>query len=117
MNNLKIIITLWFLSFVLFIPANFAQIVIKMKKESGVYTIPCKVNGLSLTFILDTGSSDVSISLTEAIFMVKNGYLNPEDIRGTSYARFANGEVAENTDIMIREIEINGYKLKISKQR
>jgi clan AA aspartic protease (TIGR02281 family) len=112
MNNLKIIITLWFLSFVLFIPANFAQIVIKMKKESGVYTIPCKVNGLSLTFILDTGSSDVSISLTEAIFMVKNGYLNPEDIRGTSYARFANGEVAENTDIMIREIEINGYKLK-----
>lgn len=83
-----------------------------MNKERGVYTIPCRVNGLSLTFILDTGASDVSISLTEAIFMVKNGYLDPADIQGTSYALFANGQVAENTDILIREIEVGGYILK-----
>ena len=51
-----------------------AQTIVEMSKEGGVYTVPCKVNGLPLKFIFDTGASDVSISLTEAIFMLKNGY-------------------------------------------
>ena len=49
-----------------------AQIHIEMREENGVYTAPCKVNGLQLRFIFDTGASDVSISLTEAVFMIKN---------------------------------------------
>lgn len=82
-----------------------------MTKEGGVYTVPCKVNGLKLRFIFDTGASKVSISLTEAIFMVKNGYLNPDDIYGTTYARLADGYITENTEILLREIEIGGLKL------
>jgi predicted aspartyl protease len=60
-----------------------AQTKITMEKEGGVYTIPCKVNGLQLKFIFDTGASDVSLSLTEALFMFKNGYLSEKDITGT----------------------------------
>ena len=55
-----------------------------MKREGGVSIIPCKVNGLNLNFIFDTGASNVSISLTEASFMLKNGYLEEGDIIGTS---------------------------------
>jgi predicted aspartyl protease len=53
---------------VLFFLCNvtFSQTVIQMKREGGVSIIPCKVNGLQLSFIFDTGASDVSISLTEA---------------------------------------------------
>lgn len=45
---------------------SFGQTVIKMQRKGGVSVVPCTVNGLSLSFIFDTGASDVSLSLTEA---------------------------------------------------
>ena len=47
-----------------------------MKKINGVYQIPCKVNGIPMNFIFDTGATDVTISLVEAKFLIKQG-LNP----------------------------------------
>lgn len=82
-----------------------------MEKDGGVYVVPCKVNGLPLKFIFDTGASDVVISYSEAIFMLKNGYLKAEDIKGTSYSQIANGDIVENTNIILREIEIGGMKI------
>ncbi|HRI26731.1 MAG TPA: retropepsin-like aspartic protease [Chitinophagales bacterium] len=82
------------------------QTVIKMQIEGGVFTLPCKVNNLPLKFIFDTGSSDVSISLIEAAFMAKNGYLTNEDIRGTSIYTIANGEEVEGVKINLRKIQI-----------
>ncbi|MBK5286230.1 MAG: retroviral-like aspartic protease family protein [Bacteroidia bacterium] len=90
---------------------SFSQTVIKMKKESGVYSIPCVVNGLKLRFIFDTGATNVTISLTEAIFMIKNDYLNENDILGTSYAQIANGDITENTKIILRKVEFAGLTL------
>ena len=89
----------------------FAQTKIIMKKEGGVYTVPCKVNGLSLEFIFDTGASRVTISLTEALFMIKNDYLDESDIYGSSYAQLANGEILENTEILLKLIEISDLQL------
>ncbi len=88
-----------------------AQTEIAMQQQNGVYYIPCKVNGLPLKFIFDTGASNVSISLIEAIFMLKNGYLSEDDLLGTEYYLIANGEVTEGTAIILREIEIGGRKL------
>ncbi len=88
-----------------------AQTKITMLKEGGVYTVPCKVNGLPLKFIFDTGASDVSISLTEALFMFKNGYLKKEDIGESVYYSIANGDVAKGTKLNIKEIEFAGLKL------
>jgi clan AA aspartic protease (TIGR02281 family) len=86
--------------------------VIQMKKmPSGTYEIPCKVNGLDLKFIFDTGASDVSISLTEALFMLKNGFLSENDIMGTQYYSIANGDIAEGTTIRIRKLEFGGITL------
>ncbi|TXH60073.1 MAG: hypothetical protein E6Q89_01400 [Bacteroidia bacterium] len=88
-----------------------AQTVVKMEQQSGIYVIPCKVNGLNLKFIFDTGASDVSISLTEANFMLKNGYLNSTDIVGSEYYRIANGEINVGTIINLGKIDIGGYTL------
>jgi len=82
-----------------------------MSKEDGIYTVPCEVNGLKLRFIFDTGASTVCISLTEATFMLKNGYLNARDILGSSNSQIANGSIVENTIINLREIDIAGNKL------
>ncbi|MBK6330995.1 MAG: retroviral-like aspartic protease family protein [Bacteroidetes bacterium] len=83
-----------------------------MRKQSGVYYLPCKVNGLKLDSILDTGASNISISLSEALFMLKNGYLDEDDIRGSSYAQLANGELVKNTEIRIRKLLIGDLELK-----
>ncbi len=83
-----------------------------MKKEGGVSIVPCKINGLNLSFIFDTGASDVTISLTEASFMLKNGYLTKEDIIGSEKYLDATGNISEGITINIREIEIEGLVLQ-----
>ncbi len=87
------------------------QTAIKMEKQGGIFVLPCKVNGLNLKFIMDTGASDVSISLAEAIFMLKNDYMSEDDLIGTTYYQIADGNVMEGTEIILREIEIGGKKL------
>lgn len=88
-----------------------AQKVIKMERKSNVYYIPCKVNGLNLKFIFDTGASNVSISVTEALFMLKNGYLNKTDLKEVEQYSIANGDIVEGTKINIRLLEIEDLKL------
>lgn len=100
-----------------FFTSVFSQTVIKMEKKNGIYYVPCTVNGLKLQFIFDTGAGDVSISLSEAVFMIKNGYMSENDLIGTEYYRIANGEVAEGTKIIIKELKIGDktlYNVKAS---
>ncbi len=99
--------TLLFLSLLIGIPF-YGQSTIRMQKENGVYVVPCKVNDLKLKFIFDTGASEVSISLTEALFMLKNGYLSKEDIIGRKYYSDATGDISVGTNIIIRKIEFAG---------
>ena len=89
-----------------------SQIVIQMKKINGVSVLPCTVNGLKLNFIFDTGASDVSISLTEANFMLKNGYLTEKDFVGTQWYSDANGEIEEGDLINLKSITIGGVTIK-----
>lgn len=86
---------------------------IQMKKMySGVYEVACTINNLPLKFIFDTGASSVSISSVEASFMLKNGYLTAEDIKGKEYFSTATGEIHEGTIIRLREIKIGDAVLK-----
>jgi clan AA aspartic protease (TIGR02281 family) len=89
-----------------------AQATIKLEQKDGVYLIPCSVNGLGLKFIFDTGASDVSISLTEAMFMLKNGYLTESDFIGTEEYQVATGEIHEGYTLNIRSIQVGGKKLE-----
>jgi clan AA aspartic protease (TIGR02281 family) len=103
----------WLFSFVFSLIVFYvsAQDIIQMEKSGGVYKVPCKINGLGLKFIFDTGASDVSISLSEAVFMVKNGYLNESDFRGTETYRIANGDIAEGTKVILRKVEFGKQTL------
>jgi len=82
-----------------------------MKRVGGVSVIPCKVNGLNLSFVFDTGASDVSISMTEAAFMLKNDYLDKADFLDVQNYLDANGNITEGISLRLREIEISGIKL------
>lgn len=106
----KVIITMLVLAITACTPLK-AQTVVKMQREGGVYTVPCKVNGLALRFIFDTGASSVCISATEAVFMRKNGYLSDDDIIGRNYSKVANGDIVEGVTINLRRVEIGGLLL------
>lgn len=92
--------------------AQSQRIGIKMHKIGGVYEIPCIVNGLKMNFIFDTGASNVTISLTEALFMYRNGYITDADLGGTQYSTIANGEIVANMQVNLKTIEIEGIVLE-----
>lgn len=85
--------------------------IIQMTLENGVYKVPCEVNGLPLQFIVDTGASSVSISLTEALFMLKNGYLNESDIKDVEKFTIANGQIAEGTKVILKSIKLGRFEI------
>jgi aspartyl protease family protein len=90
---------------------SFGQKTIKLNKESGVYTLPCEVNGVKMKFIYDTGASQVSISITEAMFLAKNGLLADKDVLGSSSFQDATGNISKGKVINLREINIDGVVL------
>ncbi len=76
------------------------------RKGGGTFEVPCTVNGLELKMFFDTGASDVTISSVEANFMLKNGQLSKDDIKGKKYYQIANGDIAEGTTVVLREVKI-----------
>lgn len=87
------------------------RIAIKMDSIADIYQVPCYVNGVKMNFIFDTGASNVCISLTEALFLSKNGYLDKEDIIGKSQMLIADGSLVDNTEINLHSIDVAGILL------
>lgn len=86
---------------------------IEMKKMyGGTYEVPCSVNGLPLKMIFDTGASDVTISSVEASFMLKNGYLSGNDVKGKTHYMTASGDIHEGTVLKLREVRLGDAVLK-----
>lgn len=84
------------------------NVTIKMNPSNGVFTIPCVVNGVKMNFIFDTGASNVCLSLTEALFMYKNGILTDSDIIGKTHSQIADGSIVENTEVILHSIDVGG---------
>ena len=83
-----------------------------MQNINGVFQIPCKVNGIPMKFVFDTGATDVSISITEAKFLIKQGLITKNDFIETVNYKIANGEIIEGTRIYLRKIEIGKFILE-----
>ena len=81
-------------------------------RGANTYEVSCKINGLGLNLIFDTGASDISISQTEVQFMLKNGYLNYNDITGTQKYMDANGDIEIGTTLVFKNVDFGGLVLK-----
>lgn len=80
-------------------------------KENGVCKVKCNINNLPLHFVFDTGASDVTISMVEATFMMKNGYLSSKDVVGSQRYMDANGDVSVGTVINMKNVNFGGLDL------
>lgn len=85
---------------------------IPFTKENGICNVKCNINDLPLYFVFDTGASTVSLSMVEANFMMKNGYLDKKDVVGSQYFQDANGNISEGTIVNIRNVNFGGLKLE-----
>lgn len=81
-------------------------------KEGGVTKVKCTINGLPLHFVFDTGAADVTMSMVEANFMLKNDYIKPDDIIGSARYMDANGDITEGTVINLRKVNFGGLELE-----
>jgi clan AA aspartic protease (TIGR02281 family) len=82
------------------------------KMYGGTYEVACSVNGLPLKMIFDTGAADVTISSVEAAFMLKNGYLSDNDVKGRRNYMTASGDVHEGTILRLKEVKLGDAVLK-----
>lgn len=87
------------------------KVVVQMRKEGGVYHVPCVINGTEMEFIFDTGASDITMSLTEARFLYKQGKLLDDDFVGIEQYRIADGSIHEGISVILRKVEIGGKML------
>lgn len=91
---------------------SIAQTTILMKEVNGVYYVPCEVNGIKMDFVFDTGASNISISKTEAEFLIKQKLLTKEDFIGRVNYRIADGSIKDGIEVRLKEIKIKDLILK-----
>lgn len=79
--------------------------------DGGCASVKCTINELPLNFIFDTGASTVSLSQLEANFMLKNGFLKPDDFVGTGRFIDANGDISEGAIVILSNVDFGGLHL------
>jgi len=87
------------------------KIRVPLEFEDGVYCLTVKVNDVPMKFIFDTGASIISISLTEAQFLYKQGTLTKDDFVDVMQFQDANGDVSTSMLVKLRKLEIGGVVL------
>jgi aspartyl protease family protein len=92
-------------------PPSSERNVVRWRDDNGVKIINIEINGVAMDFIFDTGASIISISATEALFLIKQGTLTEEDKLGTRYYTDAEGEVSEGTAVLLRTVKIGSRVL------
>ena len=67
---------------------------VKLEKHDGCYLLPTKINGIPMKMMLDTGASNVSISLVEYEFFKRQNLLSDSTLEEAE-CTIANGETEE----------------------
>lgn len=88
--------------------------IIPMKlTSSGIYEVPVELNKvLKISFIFDSGASDVCISPDVALTLFRTGTISDKDYIGTQEYVFADGSKATSSVFILHELNIGGYIIK-----
>lgn len=100
------------LTFLCITVTSYSQVIINMEEDSGVYRIPCLVNGTKMKFVFDTGASAVCLSESMAEYLFDNDYISADDFVGRGQSSVADGRIVNNLHLIIRDIEIAGLHLR-----
>ncbi len=84
----------------------YAQTIIQMVEDKGVYKIPCEINGLKVKMVFDTGAATVSLSQSLAEMMLDNNYISISDFNGKSKSLTADGRIIDHTELILHTIKV-----------
>lgn len=92
-------------------PSTDSQNVIHMTKmASGLFEIPVTINDvLKISFIFDSGASDVSIAPDVALTLIRTGTVRETDFIGSQKYSFADGSTATSRRFIIRKLSIGNH--------
>ena len=93
------------------ISATAGDYIVKMKRKSGVYYIPCVINGVKKDFIFDTGAAKTSLSQEFANELLARQALTRNDFKGTTQTRNANGVVDNNATVLLKQVKVGNRLL------
>ena len=88
------------------LPCIAGDYAVKMKRKSGVYVLPCEVNGVKRDFIFDTGAANTSLSQEFVNELLRKKALLQTDFTGAIQTRNASGNVDNNTTVNIRTLKV-----------
>lgn len=74
--------------------------------DGNVTYIVAKLNGGDVRFILDTGCSDIQVTLAEFLYLKHMGYVSDSDLGEKVECTYANGDKGECHTLNIRRITI-----------
>jgi len=80
---------------------------IPIVSRGGVFEIPVDINGaITLNFIIDSGSADVSIPVDVVLVMLRTGTLTSNDFLGTANYTLADGSTVPSQEFRIRSLKV-----------
>lgn len=80
---------------------------VKFKREQQKFAFGCKLNGIDISCQLDTSATTGTISVADAMFLTKYGFIQTREWSQDPYK-----DKTESTIVTIRELEIEGIKVK-----
>jgi clan AA aspartic protease (TIGR02281 family) len=86
--------------------------VVPMILKGGVYMVPALINdAITLDFIVDTGSSDVTIPADVFATLMRDGTISKNDLIGSSSYVLADGSVKSSVTFRIRSLKVGSIVL------
>ena len=96
-----------------FLPTNtLGQNRIKLVEKDGVLYFPCKINGIQLDYIFDTGAGVVTMNDSIYRSMILKGLISSQDSLGKEKFQDASGNFQECITFNIQKIELGNMVLE-----
>lgn len=75
-------------------------------KTGGMYKFDGAINDVALAVHYDANSTKATIGSTDALFLLKNGYVKMEDFVNAPKSLDSNGQIPDGTELVLRQVKI-----------
>lgn len=86
--------------------------IISLKNSNGVYFINIEIGNQSLNFVLDSGASDVALSLQVERDLIRDGEITREDYLEPALYKLADGRIVSCRRVKLKEMKIGEIIVK-----
>jgi len=86
---------------------------IRFEQRGGVFLLPVQINGrITLDFILDSGSADVSVPADVVLTLIRTGTVSDRDFTGTRTYVMADGSKLPGQTFTLHELRIGDHVIR-----